>query len=215
MKKIILATVVLFTSNFIHAQKASELFTSNTLKVSWLGIDFSHTKLIGSFEQLQGVLEQSPLDVRNEFFPAWNRLIINEAQKYDVNAMMRRDNMRYEIDMIMRLNALAPIGEMEQYNAPDYTIDDIKKFVDAYNFEGKTGVGIVFINECLNKAREEAIFHVAAINLSTKEILFCERIKGKPQGFGLRNYWAGAIYNVIKQIRNNYYGEWKARYGKM
>ena len=41
MKKIILATVVLFTSNFIQAQKASDIFTSNTLKVSWLKLSFS------------------------------------------------------------------------------------------------------------------------------------------------------------------------------
>ena len=215
MKKIISILIFTVALSNCNAQTAADLFSSNTVKVSWLGIDFSHTKLIGSFEQIQGVLNQSPQEIKNDYFPAWNRLIINEAQKYDVNAMMRKENMRYDIDMIMGVNALTPVGTLEEYNPPDYTREDIVKFVNSYKLEGKTGLGVVFVNECLNKAREEAIFHVVVLNMETKEILIYERIKGKPQGFGLRNYWAGAIYNTIKQIRNNYYIEWKARYGKM
>ncbi|MFT4679987.1 MAG: hypothetical protein ACI9HG_002106, partial [Flavobacteriales bacterium] len=31
----------------------------------------------------------------------------------------------------------------------------------------------------------------------------------KPMGFGLRNYWAGSIYSVIKQIKSSEYMSWK------
>lgn len=215
MKRNVLAILVLLIANTLQAQTASDLFSSNDIKVSWLGIDFSHTKLIGAFDQIGGAFEQSPGSVKNEYFPAWNKLIINEPKKYDVNGMLRKDNVRYDIDMLMKINAMTPLGDIEGYNAPDYGIDDLKKFVSAYDLGGKTGLGVVFINECLNKGKEEAIFHVIVLNLATKEILIHERVVGKPQGFGLRNYWAGSIYSVIKQVKNNYYGEWKARYKKM
>lgn len=177
MKKVILYLFALSAVNSSNGQTASDLFYSKEVKVSWLGIDFSHTKLIGSFEQIQGVLNQSPQEIKNDYFPRWNRLIINEAQKYDVNAMLRKENVRYDIEMIMGLNALTPIGNMQVDNPPDYTRADIEKFVSEYKLEGKSGIGVVFVNECLNKAWEEAIFHVVVLNLSTKEILIYERIK--------------------------------------
>ncbi len=214
MKKIFLSIAFVLTCLISNAQSASDLFVNGT-KISWLGIDFSHTKLIGGFDQVQGALPQSPMEIRNDYFPAWNKLIINEAKKYDINAMLRKDNVRYDIDMVMRLNATAPLGDMEAYNAPDYSKDDIKKFVKEYKIENKEGIGIVFVNECLNKAREEAIFHVVVLNMATNEILIYERVKGKPQGFGLRNFWAGAIYSAIKQVRNKHYNEWKTIYSKM
>ncbi len=214
MKKLILSLSIIFVTYTSSTQTAADLFSGNT-KVSWLGIDFSHTKLIGGFDQVQGALVQSPMEIRNDYFPAWNKLIINEAKKYDVNAMLRKDNVRYDIDMIMRVNATTPLGELEAYNAPDYSKDDIKKFVKEYKIENKEGLGIVFINECLNKAREEAVFHVVVLNMKTNEVLIYERVKGKPQGFGLRNFWAGAIYSVIKQVRNKHYGEWKTIHSKM
>ncbi len=215
MKRFYSVILILFVTNTLKSQTASDLFYNNDVKVSWLGIDFSHTKLIGAFDQIGGAFEQTPGSVKNEYFPAWNKLIVNEPKKYDVNAMLRKDNVRYDIDMIMKLNALTPVGDIESYNAPDYSADDIKKFVSSYELEGKTGLGVVFISECLNKGKEEAIFHVVVLKLATKEILIHERVVGKPQGFGLRNYWAGSIYSAIKQVRNSSYGEWKARYKKM
>ncbi|MBK5283830.1 MAG: hypothetical protein JJE25_00370 [Bacteroidia bacterium] len=198
-----------------YAQKAEDLFTSNDVKISWMGVDFSHIKLIGSFSQVQGVGEQSPSQVKNTYFLSWNQLIVNEQKKYNLREMIRKENLFYDIDMIMGINAKTPLEDMESasYNTPDYKIEDIAKFVSGYNTEGKSGIGILFLAESFNKAAEEAFVHFVALNLSTKEILIHQRIKGKPRGFGLRNYWAGAIYSVIKEIRG-YYKEWKAQYSK-
>jgi hypothetical protein len=44
--------------------------------------------------------------------------------------------------------------------------------------------------------------------MKTKELLIHERLKEKPSGFGLRNYWAGSIYRVIKEIKKNCYNVW-------
>ena len=37
--------------------------------------------------------------------------------------------------------------------------------------------------------------------MDSKQVYFSERMLGKPSGFGLRNYWANAIYDILKLIR--------------
>jgi hypothetical protein len=114
--------------------------------------------------------------------------------------------------MITELNAKAATEDMESDNAKTFTAKDIESFVKEYKPENKDGIGIVFIAETLNKAETEAWFHFVAINLSNNAVLFSERMKGNPSGIGLRNYWAGSIYDVMKEIKSKKYKEWKSKY---
>jgi hypothetical protein len=43
-------------------------------------------------------------------------------------------------------------------------------------------------------------------------VLLAERMVGVPVGFGLRNYWAGGLYAVLKQIRKTEYKAWQKKY---
>ena len=87
---------------------------------------------------------------------------------------------------------------------------DINNIVEDYNFSNiKQTIALVFIVERLDKAKEQAVFWVTLINSRTKEIILTERMIGKPGGFGFRNYWAGAVYDIIKQIKKKKYKQWK------
>lgn len=213
MKKT-LTLLLLCITTITWSQKAEDLFHSSDVKFSWLGIDFSHVKLIGDFSQFSGLGDKSSYQVKTIYFPAWNKLVVNEREKYDVNGMLRKDNIFYDIDMIMGINEKTPLEDLEAYNSPVYTREDIVKFINAYDTEGKSGIGVVLIAESLNKAEKEAYFHFAAINLSTKEILIHQRLRGEPGGFGIRNYWAGSIHDVMKQIEKIYYRSWRAEYAR-
>ena len=48
-KALIIGIFCSISSSFLNAQTAEDLFKSKNVKVSWLGIDFSHAKLIGDF----------------------------------------------------------------------------------------------------------------------------------------------------------------------
>jgi hypothetical protein len=213
MKKLLTLVAILFL-NIAYAQKAEDLFKESDTRITWLGVDFSHVKLIGDFSQFGGAGEKSSAQVKRVYFPSWNMLILDERDKYDVGGMIRKDNIVYDIDMMMLHNAKAPVEEMETYNEPSYTADDIKKFVKEYKIDKKDGIGILFVAESLNKARTEAWFHFVAMNLNNNEILVHERLRGEPAGIGLRNYWAGAINDVIKEISKNKYKAWKNQYAK-
>lgn len=209
MKAIFTLFLLLFL-NRTQAQTAKDLFTASDVKISWLGIDFSHVKLIGDFAQFNDAGQKSVVDIKDQYFPAWNKLIVSEQDKYDLKGMLRKENIIYDIDMITNINAKAPVEEMEAQNTPDYSLTDIEKFIKKLTIKNKDGIGILMIAESLNKNAVEAYFHFVAINMSTKEILIHERIKSEPSGFGIRNYWAGSIYQVIKKIKVTYYKRWKS-----
>lgn len=212
MKRILIILFAICTLNAVEAQTAKDLFSSNNVEVSWLGIDFSHIKLIGDFTQFKDAGEMSPAKIKSKYFPGWNKLVIYEPQKFDVKGMLRLDDVFYDIDMITDINAGAPVKGMESNNPPRYKQEDIMKFVNAYALNGKKGIGIAFIAESFNKGAEEAIFHFIAINMSTKEILIYEKVTGRPAGIGLKNYWAGAIYDAMEDIKKKKFKEWNAKY---
>jgi hypothetical protein len=198
----------------VQAQTAKDIFTASNYTYTWLGIDYSHVKLIGDFSQFQEVGGVSPARLKNIYFPAWNNLVLNERTKYNIGLALRKENIQYDITEVTTKNAEAPLQELEAINAPFYSEEKIQEFVNGYSFEGKNGIGILFIAESLSKSAEEAYYHVALINLSTKQVLIQDRIKGQPSGIGLRNYWASTVYRVMKTIEKTAYRKWKSHYKK-
>jgi hypothetical protein len=194
-----------------NSQSLHDLFYPSDVKISWLGIDFSHVKLIGNFAEFFEVGTKSPWQIRDIYFPSWNGIILSEPQKYDIRGMLRKSDIWYDIDMIGEINARANVDDIESYNTYAFTDEDIQSFVDQYNLEGAEGIGVLFIAECLNKNALEAFYHFVAIDMKTGQVLFHERLRGEPSGFGFRNYWANSIYTVIRNIRDYYYFSWKSK----
>lgn len=79
---------------------------------------------------------------------------------------------------------------------------NIEKIVASYNFENiEEEIALILIVESLDKLHNYGSYWTTVVNTKTRNILFSERMIGTPKGFGFRNYWAGSIYNVIKQFR--------------
>lgn len=212
MKKQFITLLLLFLAISGNSQTAEDMFKSSEVKISWLGIDFSHVKLIGDFSEFSGIGEKNSVQIRDNYFPRWNNLILNEPEKYDIKGMLRKGEIYYEIEMLMNINSTAAIEDIESYTTPNYSFEDVKSFIDEYTIKNKEGIGVLFIAESLNKNAQEAYFHFVALNMKTKEILIHERLRGEPCGFGLRNYWAGSVYNIIKDIRKVHYYKWKKKF---
>lgn len=214
MKKYLLLSMCLVGLSFgMKAQTVADLLGISDVKISWLGIDFSHVKLIGEFSQFQEAGEAGPDLVKSKYFPAWNNLIVNEPEKYKVAAMVRKENVEMNIEPIMKINAKVPIAELEGSSDPGYTQDDIKKFVKKYNFGSKEGIGMMFVAESLNKTLNTAKYHFVAINMSNNEVILYDVFETKPSGFGLRNFWAKTYWEVINQIETKKYKAWKKEAG--
>lgn len=209
-KNVLLAIFLLLLVLSMHAQTAKDLFHSEDVKITWLGIDYTNVKLKGVFSQFMGIGEKEPKQVRDDYFPSWNKLILRESKKYDIEGMIHRDKINYEIDHFMEINAETSVSDLEVYDTPDpFTTEDIQKFADEYEHDEKEGIGVYFVAELLDKPENEGWFHFVAINMGNNKVLFHRRLMGEPRGFGIRNYWAGSLYHISKDIRKRKYKKWK------
>jgi trans-2-enoyl-CoA reductase len=83
------------------------------------------------------------------------------------------------------------------------------------NYKGdvkKEGIGLSFIVENFNKGSQMATVYVTFFDIASKKVLISEKLSGKAMGIGMRNYWAGAIKAMLKQIDLTEYKNWKTKY---
>ncbi len=213
MKKInTLFFVLLFFNTIGYSQSAADLFKPG--KIRYYGIDYSHVKLIGDFSQFMGAGETTLSSMRKDYFPAWNQLVVSETDRFDLKSMLRKDNLLADLSMITSINANTPFETMEATETPNYTKDDIQKFIRNYSTTQREGIAFLFVAESMNKTLNEAFFHIVIFRLSDNEVLIHERLRGVPIGAGIRNYWAGALDKVMDQIEKKSYPEWKKTYLK-
>jgi hypothetical protein len=183
---------------------ARDVFLPEKNSFTWLGIDYSHVQLN---------CEAEPNTVKSQYFAAWNKLVLDEADKYNIKRMLKLKSIQNDISMIGRVNQDANTSGMKSESAPNYTAGDIASFVGSYNPQNKSGIGIVFIAEFLGKAKKQGVFHVVALNLANNEVLVSERMTSEPGGAGFRNFWAGSVYKIILEFEKNY-KNLKTKYSK-
>ena len=213
MKKIVaLFCGLTFLTNALNAQSVEDLFQNSPTKITWLGIDYSHVKLIGSFSNFNENTKITPEIIKNDYFVRWNELILKESNKYTIDKMFRKKDINYNIEGVTAINAQTDLTSIVQTTSPNYTEIQLQQFVKNYYFNQSEGIGLMFVAESMNKIREEAIYHILAINLTNNEILLCDKFTTKPGGIGLRNYWASSYLKVIETIRDHKYPAYKKRY---
>jgi hypothetical protein len=189
----------------LQAQPFGDKKMAEPSTVVWYGLDFSAVKLIGS----EGFSD--PYDIKNRFFRAWNRLIVDEADKYNIKKTFRKTGLEYETTVVEERNKLPNENELVTEN--DYSLkeDDVKKIVKKYKSDKfKEGLGLVFVMESFNKRAQSGHMWVTFFDIASGEVILTRRYSGDARGFGLRNYWAGSVYDVFEQLESDY-GKWQKK----
>jgi len=208
MKKIILLLLVLLITISGFAQTRADIF--GNAPITWLGLDFTHLKFIGEATQFKDAGAITASDLKTKYFPGWNNLFITEQKKYDVASAVHRDNVSYAIDVTQKANDNAG-QDFFTAKQDDYqllTEDMISSLVAQYNFNGKTGIGLMFFVEGMSKDKVEASMWVTFVDMGAGKVLLTKRMTGTAGGFGLRNYWAKSIYNVLGDMGSEF-KKWK------
>ena len=111
------------------------------------------------------------------------------------------------------LNSKIDVDACMVYNEGKIERTEIDGMVKKYKAEvKKDGIGLSFIIENFNKGTQMADIYVTFFDIASKKILICEKVSGKAMGIGMRNYWAGAIKAILKQIDASEYKNWKSKY---
>ena len=188
------------------AQTAKDIFNPET-PITYHGIDFSQAKLIGD-------AGANALDIKARMYSAINQVVINEAKKYDVSKAVLR-TVTSDITVSEAQNAKANADSIKSQNKADltrFTPATIDKMVSGYNFNGKKGIGLIFITEAMSKTEEKSSVWVTFVDMSTNKVLLTERLLGKAGGFGFKNYWAKPYDEIIQDVRKHKYEEWSKKY---
>lgn len=195
-----LIAVFLFLKVSSVPAQTKEDILNGTAEITWLGMDFSQVKFIGSATQFKDAGEITNADFRDKYIVGWNQLFINEQKKYDVAKVVHRTDVKYAIDITGKVNN----GIKKDFfsNNPDeyMSLDaaKVESLVKKYDFQGKTGVGLMLFIEGMSKGKDQASAWVAYVNMKTRTVLLSAHVTGKSGGFGFKNYWAKAFYNILK-----------------
>jgi len=204
MKKFILSLFAIINVASVFAQSKSDI-TNGSAEITWLGIDFSQLKFIGPATQYQDAGEITSAALRDKYFPAWNNLVVNEPEKFKVNDAVNRTDVSYAIAITERSNNGLK-GNFFSEDANDYSRlseQNISSIVSNYKYQGKKGIGMMFVVEAMSKGKKEAAIWVTFMNMDTKKMILTHRVTAEAGGFGFRNFWAKTIMNTLKDTRKN------------
>lgn len=158
------------------------------------GIDFSLARVSGANESDQQFAEA---------FRRINQLLITEADKYDFARALRQPQLSIDIDpMLQRLDACG--YERLRDTKHTATDEEVRAAIASYELEEQEGTGIVLVALLLDKPSAKALYEMVIFDIATREVRCIERVEGHAGGFGLRNFWANTIREVLKTWRREH-----------
>jgi hypothetical protein len=206
MRNLVLGLILLSGVAF-KAQDASKVFSAT--EIVWFGMDFTKAKFVGQFDQGMGAMPATGGDMRNKWIPQWNALIQNEQQNFDIKKALNKESVYYDIASVNSINSKIDPDACMDVNPGKIEKSSIDAMVKKYaSTDKKEGVGLVFIIENFNKGAQIADVYVTFFDIATKKVLICEKISGTAKGIGMRNYWAGAVKAIIKEMGSSF-KSWK------
>lgn len=197
---------------FLFLSILSEVLNQNTTSVFdakeivFFGLDFSKAKMISPNDF------NDAYEIKNKYFDAWNGVIFKERSKYNISKIFKFNNVIYDFKVTQDVNQKIDVSKIIAENASKLSDEDIQKSINEYKIEkDKNGIGLSVIVESFDKPKLIGIMYITFFDIGTRKILFTAEMKGKPGGFGLRNYWIRTFHNVLEKIDRIYYVKWKKK----
>ena len=186
----------------VLAQSKTDVFDGKT-PITWLGLDYTQAKYIAESS------ESSESPVTNEtvklYIPSWNYLFLTEQKKFNVarathrmyidNALIVTEKANRTIDKDFIFKNRTDINTLTEENIAD--------LVKNYDYHGKTGIGMLFFIESMDKNTNTEGAWVTFVDMSSKTLLYTTYLTAKTGGVGFRNNWADATYKILRQVETD------------
>jgi hypothetical protein len=201
----LIALIICTATQTLFAQTKADVFNPK-VPVTWLGIDFSQMRFIGSEAANKASGEVLNSEFVNKFMPAWANLFITEPKTYNIPRASHRDTVHFAFKVTEAANNALTKNFFTE-NPNDFSTlkeKDIVEVVKNYDFQGQKGLGMMLIVEGMSKATHLAGAWVTFVNMNDKTVLFTLYKTGNSRGFGFRNYWAHSWYNILKDFGNDF-----------
>lgn len=201
MKKTLLVLLCMISAIALNAQ------TNKSTNYVY-GVDYTHTKVFAANESIDDFAKAfhgiNMLLVTEPEKYDFSRIIANsimeslgvtEPEKYDFSKMLN-ERVNVIIEPMLKMTSECLYEDMLTWNNL-YDQPNCAEIVKNYELPQTEGTGVVLIAKFLDKSLDYALYDFITFDIATREILTQKEVKGKTGGFGLRNYWARTVYNVI------------------
>ena len=205
MKRLLIILLISAVTLQAQAYTKADLFNSE-VQITWLGLDFTHMRFIGTAAQWEKYGEITNGEIRDKYLPAWNDLLVNEKDKYLVPDAISRVEVQYAPEVVAKANATIKAGFFES-NAASYQLlseSEVEKIVSKYDFHNHKGLGMLFIVEGMSKEKKETSAWVTFVDMGTKQVLLTKRVQGKAGGIGFRNFWGKSFDNILEKVKKDW-----------
>ncbi len=193
MRLLIPIIFILASSSVTLAQRfPSKEYQSG--EVTWLGLDFTLCKLVDQFAFTNAE------HLASSYIPEWNSFVNTESSKYDVKKYFMKPDMQINIDFTNEYNASINPDSLVQDKIYSLNSNLVKSDAKKYTSSGLEGMGVVMYVEYFNKNILTGSYWLTFIDLKTGDVIFIDKVTGKPRGFGIRNYWIATFLNSLKSI---------------
>ncbi len=157
---------------------------------TWFGIDFTGARFTS--------VAEDPAVIVSQYLNSINSLVLQEPAKFDIKKFFKKSEVVTSIETAAEHNSKIDPKELVIHQDFQITPDDVRRIVSRYGGPGNSGTGLIFVAENLNKITQTGSYYVCFFDIASHEIIDSQRITGKAAGFGFRNYWAGSVYNAMK-----------------
>ena len=199
------ATAALLSIPFAARAQSMADALNNACTVTWIGLDFSSARFVPAidFAEVEG-------DTRTALLK-WNNLMEQEPDKFNMGKALGITRCVTNTSFVKDLNEAVTADKL--LSREPYSLDKAKipDMVNAYKTAGD-GVGVVLIVSTFDKTQAMAEYWITFFNMKTHGMLYTEKLMGKPQGFGVRNFWAGSVYSVLKAIEKGHAKAWRGQF---
>jgi len=159
--------IIVFAPCFVNAQaiSAKAFYNTDSVSATYLGIDFTLTKLINDNAS-------NPTVIVTQQFDGINFLIVKENKKYDVQKAYQCTNWIVDLKPVDARNLKANPDSLMSSNDDDLTrlnASDIDQLVANFDYGNHKGYGILLIVEGLDKTKKVATIWFTLINMDAKK----------------------------------------------
>ena len=175
-------------------------------EIVYAGLDFTMT-------QFRGRDFEKPSEIKSEYFKSWNDVVVDETRKYDIPRFFDKREVVYDVSNTMARNSYRSTSSMLTTRKPShFSLSSVQKELYNVSLKKSKGIGLLFVIEYFDNEENETSMWVTLFDISSKKILIAERLSGKPDGHGVRNYWVNSVYDVMEQVNDRCFSQWERQY---
>lgn len=179
----------LFVAVMIFSALSSSLWAQNYDGYYFYGVDFSLCIVNGASE--------SEDDFRSAY-AGINELFYSEAKKYSLVGNTKLPVLDIITGFTNKRNEVVS-GFIRMTTKVNHLSDDIlAQHIKDIDVEKPEGLGLLIVAEALDKVGDRGYYAIVFFDNATREIKCIDRRSGRSGGFGLRNYWANTVHQILR-----------------